>query len=371
MNRISAAENLVIEITPGYWRLVTFTEGGQLTEVLHAARNLPLTFSPDFALSRRLPTIGKLPAKYVRQVVLGWSHEDDAWHLGLLLVRDLADIRGSRWCEIANWPDPDPAVFIDLAREAGESLASLLDVPFKVIEPRPEAEIPRREVKLHAESIDLGTWRMAPPDNSRLVFDRGRRWRTTRLLRIFWYGILTVVYIVLSVTTLQNNLALPNSGIMLPTPELLPYLGIAAAIVSGGITFYAFYELLTRYNRIVVDGAAREIRIQRGDRVKQTRPAGEFSAVYVTHVLRRRRNRLHIEHGEINLFRASGTFERLLEQDERDDEYLPDIQMEEHGLVEAVMPLEPAEQLTDLQSCALHLAHTLGDLPCYYDQREK
>ena len=370
-NRISAAENITIEMDTDYWRLLVHNELGERTEVLRAAPGQPLTFNADFALTRRLPSIGRLPAKYVRQVVLGWSHDDDAWHLGLLLARDIADIRGSRWCEVANWPDPDPIVFAELARQSGEALATLLDLPFNVISPRPEGQPrPRKSQPLPQLPVDLGTWRLENADEANeLVFTRSRRWLLGRYGRIAWYGALSAIYVVLSITTLQNNLALPNSGIMLPSPELLPYLGIAAAVVSIGIVLYTLSELLTVPNRITVDGSTGTITALRGDTARWQKSATEIESVYVTHILKRRRHSAAIDHGEINFYCHDGHFDRLLEQAERDDEEIPYNTAE--ALQDGVMTLEPNDHLTDLQKAGLHLARVLGNKPVWYDQRER
>jgi hypothetical protein len=363
VNQISAAENLTIESDDTFWRLLVHNEAGQRTEILRAAPGEPLIFSSDFALTRRLPSIGRLPAKYVRQVVLGWSHEDDAWHLGLLLARDIADIRGSRWCEIANWPDPDPIVFAELARQSGEALANLLDIPFNIVQPRAGAEGQSQAIErpLPELPIDLGTWRLED-NTTQLTFVRSRKWFFSRYGRIAWYSLLAIVYIVLSVTTLENNLALPNSGVMLPSPELLPYLGIVAALASLVVVLYTAIEILRVPNQIVVDDSA--ITALKGKSKRWQKPIDNVEAVYVTHVLKRRRQRAMVDHGEINLFKHNGSFDRLIEQAQRDNEEMPSID-------DAVTPLTVDDNLTDLQKAGLHLAKAMGDKPIWYDQREK
>src|SRR5690606_40996963 len=67
--------------------------------------------------------------------------------LGLLLEMELAQERGSRWCEIAHWPDPSTTVFQELAARAGESLAQVTTRPFHLVERSEEhtSELQSRE----------------------------------------------------------------------------------------------------------------------------------------------------------------------------------------------------------------------------------
>ena len=129
MSEISAADNILIEIEPNRWQLFSNMETGKAL-ILDAVGGAPLSFEPTFAKARRLPVDGRLPLNAVQRVVLGWSHKDESWHLGLVLEGTLAEQRGSRWCELARWPDPDQNVFIDLATEAGQALGELIDRSF-------------------------------------------------------------------------------------------------------------------------------------------------------------------------------------------------------------------------------------------------
>ncbi len=366
MTQISAAENLVIQADATEWRLLSYSPIGAETEVLRAAPGEPLIFDAGFALTRRLPAAGKLPTKYIQMVVLGWSHDDDAWHLGLLLVDEIAQIRGSRWCEVANWPDPDSEVFQPLAQQSGQALAGVIGVPFRIVPPRTQAEvIARRAVPLPQPPLDIGTWSVKKQGED-LLFTRSARWRNGRIIRFVWYALLTAIYIALSVSTLQSNLALPNSGIMLPSPEMLPYLGLGASVVSLLIALYALYELLGKVNRIRVE--AERVVALRGERERWQIPLDAIKGVYVTHVLRQRR-RLLVYYGEINIYTQSGAFVRLVQQAEKDNEEVPN--SETLRINEGVTPLTPNEHLTELQTAALHIAGRLGGVPCWYDQRER
>src|SRR6185369_11802124 len=139
MDRISAAGNLTIEVKPESWRLIV-NGNSQERVLVEVSPGEPIRYIPTFAAKRRLPDTGKLPIENIQRVVLGWSNEDESWHLGLLLTPELASARGSRWCEIALWPDPVVNVFSDISSQAGRTLARTITRPFNLIEPPVEAE---------------------------------------------------------------------------------------------------------------------------------------------------------------------------------------------------------------------------------------
>lgn len=365
MDRISAAENTIIDTSANQWRLISVNEDGEETLLLNVAPAEPLQYNERFARTRRMPTGGTLPAEYVWQVVLGWSQDDEAWHLGLLLARDLADARGSRWCQLAFWPDPDTTVFIDLARQAGEKLANTLGRPFRVI---PRRERKPVEAPLPDLPINIGMWRLESADNDTLQFVRSRKWVTSRLLRALWYLWWIVVYVVLSITTLDTDLALPNAGTMLPNPEILPYLGLGAAAVLGIMILYIFYEILTKPNRIVIDGAQRQVTALRGNTKRWQKSATELQSIYVTQVVNKKGSKRTIYHGEINLHLGSGDFHRVIQQLQQEED-IHDVQPSDSPAREAVLPLTSAAVISDLQAAGLHVARILGGLPVWYDQR--
>src|SRR5690606_22994099 len=121
--------------------------------------NKGLRYSKSFGTTRRLPESGFIESQEVQQVVLGWQQTDESWHLGLILQPELADVRGSRWCELVYWPDPDITVFQDLAQTTGQELAQLLGIPFYVIPPQVvEKTVPRRD--LPPLPLNFGDWQM-------------------------------------------------------------------------------------------------------------------------------------------------------------------------------------------------------------------
>lgn len=366
LKRLAAAERSIIEITETTWRLLRLNDLGEEIVHLVAQKNEPMRYSADFASTRRLPSSRALPLYLIAQVVLGWSHEDEAWRLGLVVVPDLASARKSRWCEIANWPDPDHDVFAKIAQEAGETLAHVLGLPFKIIPPREKSQT--SAIHMPELPIALQWWNVVTESNTSVALVRPARWIRARVVRIVWYFFWMAVYILLSVSTLNTNLALPNAGTMLPSPELLPYLGVAMAMVMAILIIFIAYELLMTPNRIVFDGASKKVTGYRGNNTKWEKDSRDFVAIYISHVLRKRRNKEFIQLSEINFHLGDNRFERLLEETPKQhQEYISTEKFKD-----GVYPLTPASAETPvsaMQGVALHIARVLGGLPVMYDQR--
>ncbi|MEQ8673613.1 MAG: hypothetical protein RLP44_29425 [Aggregatilineales bacterium] len=373
MTQLAAAENLMIDMQPALWRLLSRNELGEETIMVEIEPGSPLRYTPEFARTRRLPTNGSIPAELIRQVVLGWSQEDEAWHLGLLLMADLAAARGSRWCEIASWPDPDRNVFLDHAQRAGQSLSEALNRSFGYIAPKVKPVEVAPPPPLPDLPITAGLWRVDHNDNGDLTFERSRRWLVGRMTRMAWYTLLVVAYLVLSLTTINTDLALPNAGTMLPNPELLPYLGLVIAGLLVLAILYIIYEILTKPNRIVIDPTNRTVSAMHGNQVRWSHVAEDIHSIYVTQEVNKRGKKRTIYHGEINLHRGGGRFRRILENN--DEHELPDAPdlVDEDGnkvnAVEGITPLNGHNVYSDLQVVALYVSESLGNLACWYDQR--
>lgn len=379
MIEIAAADNLMIQIDADQWRLLSYAENGKETELLKVLPQQALTFLPDFALMRRFPSNGTLTAEYISMVVLGWSEDDSAWHLGLLLSDEFSELRGSRWCELAHWPELDPTVFQALAEQAGRELARIIGIDFRVIPPRQtttEAGIstattdhePKPEVMLTEPPFRFGAWDFEYSPEGFLQFVRTQRWRNGRIMRMLFYGVMTVIYIALSIATLQSDLALPNSGILLPSPEYLPYLGLFSALVTLIIALSTLHDLLFKVNVIRIE--PERIAGLRGDKGRWEIPVQDIESIYITHLLSQQRKHVFVKYGEINVHTKDGVFVKLMEQSENETEQkqgLPDNRIDQF-----VVEIHPEENLTDLQASALHICKTLqGDIACYYDQRRK
>lgn len=356
MDRISAAGNLTIEMKPEGWRLIA-NGGGQEQVLIEAAPGQPLRYLPLFAQKRRLPDTGALGSDQIQRVVLGWSNQDESWHLGLLLGPELAAARGSRWCEIARWPDPDTNVFGDLAAQAGRSLASVLGSSFNLIEPQPGA-VAATPPPLPALPLKLDDWTLEKANT--LQFRRGGQWARGRIMRIVWYALLVVVYVALSLLTLRGQIALPR-------PEFLPYLGLAvAALLVLGILF-TLYQLFTTPNRIVLDAGKHQIRALNGRRVRWQLHPADFQSVYVSQTLSKKSSEPSdpstFSYGELNMLLTNGKFKYLLDISER-FKSRENVSSRDDALVE----LTPENVHSDLQAAGVYVAQALG-VPCWYDRR--
>lgn len=360
MNRITAGGNLTIEIQPTRWRLVA-TASEQDTPLVEANYGEPLRYQPTFATSRRLPDTGVLPNSYVQRVVLGWSNEDESWHLGFLLDSELAQPRGSRWCELAHWPDPEGDLFAMPAREAGESLAEMMARPFYYVPPRIEPAAPAPE-PLPPLPARIDQWTIGTTPAGQIEAVQAQESGRSRLSRALWYFLLSIVYIALSVLTLI-------SGIALPRPEFLPFIGLAAAVLLLGIAFRTILVRSRGINRIIVHPEAKAIRGLHDKRDRWRYESEELTAVYVTTIAARkpRGGRQSVEYGELNLQRANGRFFFVMSQASMEVDKVED----ENGVFErGVRLLTPSRAHTSLQQLALNIASMLG-VPCYDDVRWK
>lgn len=372
MNQISAAENHIIHIRENAWRL----SAGE--RPLAQATPEGLQYVMRFGTTRRLPPARLLRREDMQQVVLGWQQRDEAWHLGVVLSSQLAATRGSRWCELAYWPDPDRDVFDQIAQQAGQKLADTLQLPFVLIPqrrpapappPPPLPSLPLQASHWTLERFDATQYPNIPGDDRSLIFVRSRRWQTLRLSRIGWHTLWAIVYAVLSIATLTSDLALPNAGTLLPDPHLLPYLGL---IISAGLVvsvIYNLYRMLTVPGHLLLDVDNRTLSAWRGGQRWQV-TADEVQSVYVSEVVKRKSDDPVSEHGEINLHRGDGDFVFVLKQGEpepnknaRESDHPPDRSSD------AVLPLTRETVETDLQAMALYLAEALGNVPAWYDMR--
>jgi hypothetical protein len=391
MTRIAAANNLTIEYDQDYWRLIT--NGGGTDHVLvEAAAGKPLAYMPTFGSRRRLPDTGKLPTQYIQRVVLGWSGKDRSWHLGLMLEPELAEARGSRWCEIAHWHDPQRELYASLASSAGEHLAQTITRPFNFIParedqpdelppvvrvsratdtaetraavqaaPLPRAAAPHRAADyLPALPLKLDLWTLKRRDDNRLELTLAGSWARARLTRILWYTLWTAVYIVLSITTLRAGIALPN-------PAWLPYLGLASAVVLVLLIFVLFYQLITTPNRLLIEPSARAVIAMSGKTVRWR--VDDIASVYVSQVASRRarRGKRTLHYGELNLLRQNGKFRHLIENGHNEER---DTDFELNPVEEGVMEITADRVDSTMIGAGYYIAQMLG-VRCYLDQRLK
>ncbi len=361
MNRISAGGNLSIEIRPQSWRL--FANGADLEQSLVEVNlHEPLRYIPAFGSTRRLPDTGILPTQYIQRIVLGWSNEDESWHLGFLLEPELARPRGSRWCELVHWPDPDGHLLEEVARQAAESLAQTVDRPFYFVPPRvsPAVEAP---VALPPLPDKLDEWSVSLRDNGQIEAVRDAQVGRSRFLRGIWYLLLSIIYLALSGLTLTN-------GIALPRPEFLPYVGLGAALLLFVLALRALLLPDKQIDRLVVHPEAKAIRGLRRGNERWRHEVDDLQAVYISQIVQKpRKNGIQpIPYGEMNLQLVDGRFQHVLTQGATDLKLSPEAESGLQTYQNGVFLLTPAAAQTSLQALGLHIAQMLG-VPCYYDSR--
>lgn len=364
MDQIAAADNLTIELDSARWRLIANgTNGVEEARVLvEALPGQPVRYISGFASSRRLPDTGALAAADIQRVVLGWSEQDHAWHLGLLLEAPLAQARGSRWCEIAHWPDPDTTRHDAHATRAGSGLAQIVERPFARIAPQaaPPAPAPEAAPPLPEPPLELDIWTLRRA-GAALELVRAPSYARGLVRRSLWYAFWVAVYIVLIITNF-------TSGIAPARPEILPYVGLLAAAVLTALVVRNIYWLRTQPNRIVVDPATRSVTALRGSRQRWHLAAGVVEAVYTSQVAERARSgKTTYTYGELNLQLADGRFWFVLNLSGGLDALRDPDSDAASG---EVVTLTPAAVYTALQAAGAHIAAAL-DVPCRDDRRKR
>ncbi|MCC6616209.1 MAG: hypothetical protein IT320_22245 [Anaerolineae bacterium] len=363
MNRISAGGNLSIEIQPHNWRLLA--NGADLEHPLvEVSDHEPLRYIPAFGSTRRLPDTGILPTQYIQRIVLGWSHEDAAWHLGFLLEPELARPRGSRWCELVHWPDPDGHLQEDAARLAAESLAQTVDRPFHFVPPRAVAPV-ETPVVMPTLPEKLDDWSIRLTETGQIEAVRDNQAGRSRFLRGIWYLLLSIIYLGLSGLTL-------TSGIALPRPEILPYVGLAAALLLFILALRALLVRDKQIDRLVVHPEAKAIRgLSRGSE-RWRHEVDDLQAVYISQVVQKpRKNGVQtIAYGELNLQLSDGQFQHVLEQGPTELKLSPEAEASLQNYQDGVFLLTAAAAQSSMQVLGLQVSQMLG-IPCYYDARAR
>lgn len=366
MEHISAADNYSVQTNNVRWRLLYNNR-----PLLEASRE-GLRYGKYFSQSRRLPATGQLAQKYVLRVVLGWQAADETWHLGLIVAPELAEKRGSRWCELIRWPDPDVTVFQNLAESAGRTLSQSLGVPFQVIPPR-TARQAKPVTPLPQLPLDFGLWSMYAAERPNQVeLRRSPRWARQRVQLMLWYALWAIVYFSVSALTITSDIALPNAGTLLPNPQWLPYLGIATGVLFILAIFYQFLRITLTANRIIVDGTLGTVSAWRGNNQHWERSSAEIQSIYVSEVVRKSEVTNTTEYGELNLHLGGGKFHFVLSQGVAEKNgNRPRIEGRTGHQRDNIIALEAANINSDLQAAALHMARLLGDTAVWHDVRTR
>ncbi|MCE2489421.1 MAG: hypothetical protein J4G17_05540 [Anaerolineae bacterium] len=370
MDSVAAADNLTIEMTPKSWRLYVDDLHGA-HELLDAVPDGRLSYSPAFADSRRLPAGGTLANAHVEHILLGWSANDEAWHLGLLLAPQLASLRDSRWCELAHWPDPDQSAFRELAENSGLALASVAGRPFQLVEPEApatvapvqeplfEVETPSpAEVPLPRLPLDFSAdWSLETGTTGMLQLVRNPRVARASIRRSLWYAFWAAVFVFLIVASHFSGIAPPGQP-WIPPLAVLSTLVLLVLIIRNQMRFRNSPDLY------IFDSYQMQIRARHGMRVLWSRRIEQLQSLYVTELRQKRRGAGAPTHAELNLHLSNGRFQFLLHSRQ-----LRLLARETIALEPGVSELHSWHCNSNAQAVALYLAQAL-ELPVWLDRRD-
>ncbi len=400
---------MLVDYSQDRWRLIEIKDPTTPSLIVEAKKGAPFRYNGHFGRSRDLPENGEILGADLRQVVLGWSETAQAWQLGLTLSPEISLTRASRWFELLRISQAESTLDEEATTQLGQALAQVLALPFIAAatseeEPEPEPE----PAPLADLPLTLGRWRLhiaeaetraiEKAEPSALRLSRGPGWRRHQQWQLAKYALLAAIYLWVAGATLTSDLGLPNAGTLIgsltdalglsaiegfpPNDRLLPYLGLAvAALLVLALLRRAWLNLRVAHT-FLIDPIDQSISAWRGRRQLWKISADALQAVYVSEVIKfgggrlgpfSRRQRLIVQHGEINLQLRDGNFRPLIIEGEKVLTPLrpaAELQAEKDRAL-GISPLEPADATTALQAVATHIAHSLGALPLWYDRRDR
>lgn len=360
--RIYADDQRLIEVSPDCWRLLVANgdgEGHLLAETTDAPS---LQYPAAFGSRQRLPE-NTLTATDIERVVLGWSASDETWHLGLILAPPLAETRGSRWCGLARWNDPATDTHRSEASEASRALALALAKPLAIVPPRPAGaaavETPTAPPPpLPALPYTLDDWTLTAPAENRLQFTLKPTWARGQLTRAVLYLLWALGFLVMSVSSL-------TSGIRLPDPAALPYLGFASALLLTLLGIRTLVLMRRQPRVITVDGFTQSV-----SGADWRVSADELAAVYASQAVKLKTRGTPVEqirYGEINLLRKDGSFQPVIARLRFDIKQSPSAPPPDDG---SMARLSEYNARTPVQAAAVQIGRLLG-LTVWDDRRSE
>jgi hypothetical protein len=208
----------------------------------------------------------------IARVIVGWAPESRNWHLGLMLAAQPGTDFKLRWCGLASWPSGQAGEYIDQARQAGQSLARLIDRPFHLIPPVEPVRIVLDETQPLQATVRLETipveeaapsilpqtppfkfdeWEMLTAPRG-YVWRRRRSWLAVSAARVVGYAVLIVLFLILSIGTQSRGLAKVS-------PSWLPWLGLVVAGMLAVMVLINGAALLATAD-VILDTTTREVR---------------------------------------------------------------------------------------------------------------
>ncbi|MDQ7033789.1 MAG: hypothetical protein Q9P01_02825 [Anaerolineae bacterium] len=290
----------------------------------------------------------------------------------LILAPIIANERGSRWIELVHWPDPDITVFEELAQQTGQLLAQAIDVPFYAIPPQPFA--PPAPPPLPDLPLSFGDWtiKRASADKRHLEIERSQSWLMRQYTRIGWNILWLGIYLAVSLGTLFADIALPNTGTLLPNPQWLPYIGLATVLMLFGVIMYHFWQIIRQPNHFVIDGTQGTISAMKNQSLRWQMSVNDVQSIYVSEIAKKNEAPPITEHGELNLHLGGGQFKHLVSHLEPEDN--ADLEQSLAKVTrtsDIIRELERDNAYTSLQFAALYITEALGNISAWYDLRVK
>lgn len=378
MTQITVSDNFVVDYSDQRWRLIRISDHEEQNARVTVEAGGGFCYNSYFADIHDLPDEGEIAADDIIEVTLGWSYKTDAWQLSIVLSPDLAAGRSSRGCEALRFIDPDMSAYEQDAKDVGQALADVLGKPF-VITP-PEEAPPPEPIPLADLPLDIGIWRLqagapavpgAAPSEVRFV--RNKSWARAKMRQIAWYGLMAAVYVWVAAASISSELALPNTGTLIPNPQILPYMGMGVAVLLILLIGQRVWQFMREPDSILISSYEGSVIALRGRQVRWKVNAKNVQSVYVSELVKKRSRRPTVYHSEINLHLVKGRFRRVMAEDRKlANPLLPGadpLSEQERGAGVAV--LEPKQASTALQAAAVHIAACLDDLPVWHDRRYK
>lgn len=378
MTQITVSDNFVVDYSDRQWRLIRISDHEEQNARVTVEAGGGFCYNSYFADIHDLPDEGEIAADDIIEVALGWSYKTDAWQLSVVLSPDLAAARSSRGCEALRFIDPDMSAYEQDAKDVGQALADVLGKPFVIMPP--EEAPPPEPIPLADLPLDIGIWRLqagapavpgAAPSEVRFV--RSKSWARAKMRQIAWYGLMAAVYVWVAAASISSELALPNTGTLIPNPQILPYMGMGVAVLLILLIGQRVWQFMREPDAILISSYEGSVIALRGRQVRWKVNAKNVQSVYVSELVKKRSRRPTVYHSEINLHLVKGRFRRVMAEDRKlANPLLPDadpLSEQERGVGVAV--LDPKQASTALQAAAIHIAVCLDDLPVWHDRRYK
>jgi len=405
MNQFISDENMLIEASDNQWRM----RRPEADSPALIVRSDGVRYGKYMAQTRKLPEDGYIARADIQQVVIGWQEQDSSWHLGFVLNASLAAERGSRWCELIRWADPQRTHFEEYAHQQAQIIASILQVTMFSVpvslqpdtvqpesseaiatpEPTPNStpqvtstpspsEYAYSEVMLVASPpikplpelpADFAFWRAEIDPYGNVAFNRTSAWNRHMIGRMVWYTIWSIIYVIVSFLTLTSEIALPNSGTLVPDSSFLPYLGFLTAFILILIVTYTLWQFITQPRMIVADPQTQRLLALRGTEPVWHIDMADIQGVVISEHVKKKTKNTTTDHGEINLLMPNDTYHFLLQQGDsvdNDDVVAGDNQPKRR--VTDMTVLEPDAAFSHLQIAALHLGKAMNK-PVWHDTR--